>query len=516
MKILIKYKQLLLIAFLIFSPSIVLAAIPLHPNDSSGGGTASSTTPEVGRVSSNLSTSRLEDLWNNLSIPVCWENATANNSRQREWTRDAVERSWDAVSNIDFIGWRECDARTTGIRIQIADENPHTKGLGKQLAGKPQGMVLNFDFRNWSPTCAQPANNEYCIRTIAVHEFGHALGFAHEHNRADRDLCTEEPQGPNPTIYITAYDRDSIMNYCPPSNSGWSYGSLSTLDVAGVRMVYGPFDDGLPARVKVEGSIYIVDHESIVHDQTGTKPIEHEFALTNTQPQQEVKFDYCVGGEVRVELKLKAALVPNTNRVNLNSQASLFEGDGCDTNDFETSDQTSVDIVPTSAGSNTPNTSTRLLLNNPYALGGGDAGAVNLVVTSEAVELRSLASGCVSCASASKASNFLNTNPTLSQTVCQTAVQNRIAWDYEGHKTWNIENINKLCKNAESSQEPAKCFDKVMHGNIKWDASNTRWNWVNAINLCKGSRNHQKTIDCFTGQISNRQGWEAAIKVCNP
>ena len=38
------------------------------------------------------------------------------------------------------------------------------------------GMVLNFTFRNWGRSCQ--AGRKACIELIAVHEFGHAIGYA--------------------------------------------------------------------------------------------------------------------------------------------------------------------------------------------------------------------------------------------------------------------------------------------------------------------------------------------------
>jgi hypothetical protein len=61
-------------------------------------------------------------------------------------------------------------------------------------------MVLNFTFNNWSPIMKN-RRKDYII-AIAVHEFGHAIGFSHEHNRKDCHFCDDDPQDLMATIIL--------------------------------------------------------------------------------------------------------------------------------------------------------------------------------------------------------------------------------------------------------------------------------------------------------------------------
>ncbi len=103
--------------------------------------------------------------------------------------------------------------------------------------------------------------------------------------------------------------------------------------------------------------------------------------------------------------------------------------------------------------------------------------------------------------------------PVADNSPCVLAVQGKVPSAHKGPNTWVPANLGRLCRGAEASVEPARCFEELMRGKTNWGAGTT-WMTPNALALCGGTRSARRTIDCFTKQIASSQTWQIAIKQC--
>lgn len=173
--------------------------------------------------------------WPIREIPVCWESPDSAFANERTWVREAVSASWEAHSSLRFVGWQACSDGAAGVHIDVGDIEPRTLGVGRELDRVKDGVVMNFVMHNVAIPCG--ASRELCIRTIAVHEFGHVVGLVHEdYNAGAPDACAINAQGPAGDQSLTPYDKGSVMNYCTPFYN--NLGKLSTGDILSLQLLY--------------------------------------------------------------------------------------------------------------------------------------------------------------------------------------------------------------------------------------------------------------------------------------
>jgi len=103
--------------------------------------------------------------------------------------------------------------------------------------------------------------------------------------------------------------------------------------------------------------------------------------------------------------------------------------------------------------------------------------------------------------------------PVAANAPCALAVQGKIASSHKGPNTWTITNLSRLCRGAEASAEPAKCFEEIMRGKVEWGGG-TVWVASNALVLCGGTQSARRTLDCFKRAVSSSQTWQVAIRQC--
>src|SRR5436305_3130174 len=96
------------------------------------------------------------------------------------------------------------------------------------------------------PAVNPPSTVPYLNHTL--HEFGHALGLAHEHERSDvdKEVCTAARFGGDRSDgFLTPYDRYSVMHYqflACGINGNYDNTGLSELDRLALHILY-PEDD---------------------------------------------------------------------------------------------------------------------------------------------------------------------------------------------------------------------------------------------------------------------------------
>jgi hypothetical protein len=203
-------------------------------------------------------------------VAVCWETPESRHEAQQRMVRDSVKMHIEDQSGMRFEpAWPVCAEKSLGIRITVSDTAWPVSQVGRQYArgagGQrlrqfgfygdyqelPTAMTLNLQlnqlrgFEGCIDLNNREQRNDQCVRTVAVHEFLHAIGFLHEHLRPEARMlqpgCSDAVNPPRDfygykPLPVGDYDQRSIMNYC--NNIYMGEPALSSGDLAALRLWY--------------------------------------------------------------------------------------------------------------------------------------------------------------------------------------------------------------------------------------------------------------------------------------
>ena len=132
-------------------------------------------------------------LWteNSNVVPVCWE--TDGYDREKQIVMAAVSNTWQEFANVNFTGWGKCPGAGTErhVRIRISAQGKDNAGasgsarygMGALSSANDKNPGVNMSFN--PDGTADKGRVEY----IAVHEFGHVLGFIHEQDSPNHNAA---------------------------------------------------------------------------------------------------------------------------------------------------------------------------------------------------------------------------------------------------------------------------------------------------------------------------------------
>lgn len=164
-------------------------------------------------------------------ISVCFVDLKSS-SQFADRVKSHINKTYGKTKAVRFQGWGDCGGKIDGSRIAVKlGKGAYLGGGGCSQIGPGVGQCQSNTFTMYIDT------NQPNLEGLAAHEFGHAVGLRHEHERADRGgHCAKtefQPVAKGVNIqYIGNYDDNSIMafSYCRFDLKDLSAGDIAVLD----------------------------------------------------------------------------------------------------------------------------------------------------------------------------------------------------------------------------------------------------------------------------------------------
>ena len=225
--------------------------------------TGCAEAPDVDTSAQGLMIPQGVTLWTSRGnvIPLCW--LEPGNDDAKALVRDAIARTWAAAAPLTVV-WREgCPAsgQEPWVRVMLTRVDSLANAGGRAALGTaalswPTDPVWCPKLGGGWERCravdlAIPRNlsslpSRRYAEYLAIHEFGHLLGFGHEQDRFDAPPCTEAFH--EPSSFVGPYDPASVMNDCTTRPNRLSEG-----DRTGVQEIYGRRADRTDALADLNG-----------------------------------------------------------------------------------------------------------------------------------------------------------------------------------------------------------------------------------------------------------------------
>ena len=161
----------------------------------------------------------------------------ANKAAVEQAIIEATENGWEKFADVKFVHLTaqdgNCTATNNAVLFDVNPVNANGQYLARAFFPNDARDVRNVLFDNTSFT---GGGGNVPLKNIVAHEFGHILGFRHEHIRPESNAteCVED----NNFRPLTSYDAASVMHY-PQCNGTSADLSFTQRDKDGVALLYG-------------------------------------------------------------------------------------------------------------------------------------------------------------------------------------------------------------------------------------------------------------------------------------